>query len=60
MEPHREGQSKALVPGDTPKPKRFRIIKLEERMAPSQRGNGPTNGRCTLTYHTACTCGCGY
>jgi hypothetical protein len=38
MDPQREEQPKALPPSAEPKPKRFRIVKLEERIAP---GNGP-------------------
>jgi hypothetical protein len=43
MEPHREEQQQALEPGVTPKPKRFRIVKLEDRIAPSKGGNGTHN-----------------
>jgi hypothetical protein len=35
MEPHHEDLQKALEPGTTPKPKRLRIVRLEERIAPS-------------------------
>jgi hypothetical protein len=48
MQPHREEPQKALPPGAEQRPKHFRIVKLEERIAPSQ-GKGPTNGN---------TCGC--
>lgn len=34
MEPHREVQQKAPESGAGQKPKRFRIVKLEERIAP--------------------------
>lgn len=54
MEPHREEQ-KAPSPGVEQKPKRFRIVKLEERIAPSN-GNGPTNGH----KNTCFTCGIFY
>jgi hypothetical protein len=37
MEPHREEQ-KAPEPSAEQKPKRFRIVKLEERIAPSRGG----------------------
>ncbi len=43
MEPHREEEQKALEPSATPKPKRFRIIKLEERIAPSAPGVAPAH-----------------
>ena len=52
MEPHREEPQKA-PPGAGQKPKRFRIVKLEERIAPSRswtdhRYSQPcnTNGGC--------------
>jgi hypothetical protein len=35
MEPHREEPQKALQAGAAPKLKRFRIVKLEERIAPN-------------------------
>ncbi len=38
MEPLREEQNKAPPPGAEQKPKRFRLVKLEERIAPSQPG----------------------
>jgi hypothetical protein len=50
MEPHREEPQKAL-PGAGPKPKRFRILKLEERIAPS-KGSGGTNGKSTCACFT--------
>jgi hypothetical protein len=53
MEPHREDQSKALEPGATPKPNRFRIVKLEDRIAPSKGGGTHAN-----TCATCATCGC--
>jgi hypothetical protein len=68
MEPHREESQKALEPGATPKPKRFRIVKLEERIAPSKGGNG-THNSCacpvpTLNQYTCPTygdtCYCNY
>ncbi len=43
MEPHREDQPKALEPRAERKPKRFRIVKLEERIAPSKGGHGTNN-----------------
>jgi hypothetical protein len=35
MEPHREEPQRAPPAGAEPKPKRFRIVKLEERIAPN-------------------------
>jgi hypothetical protein len=35
MEPHREEQQKAPPPRAAPRLKRFRIVKVEERIAPS-------------------------
>jgi hypothetical protein len=45
MEPHREKQKKALESSAQakPKPKRFRIVKLEERIAPKRGGKGTNN-----------------
>jgi hypothetical protein len=53
MEPSREEQ-KALEAGAEQKPRRFRIVKLEERIAPAKAGgtNGP---KC---YSHQCTMGC--
>jgi hypothetical protein len=48
MEPRREEQ-KAPPPGAQQKPRRFRIVKLEERIAPSKGGNG-TRNTCANTY----------
>jgi hypothetical protein len=58
MEPVLEEKTKALEPSATPKPRRFRIVKLEERIAPSKGGNGTHNtcGSC-LTCGT-CADGC--
>jgi hypothetical protein len=43
MDPHREEAQKALPPGAEPKPKRFRIVKLEERIAPK---GGDSTAQC--------------
>jgi hypothetical protein len=43
MEPRREEPQKALEPSAEQKPKRFRIVKLEERIAPKQSGHGTNN-----------------
>jgi hypothetical protein len=57
MEPHRE-EPTAPTPQPQEKPRRFRIVKLEERIAPSQGGNG-TNHTCnancgTVSIRLAC------
>ncbi len=58
MEPRRAEQQ-ALQPSAEPKPRRFRIVKLEERIAPAQGGNGSHN--CVFTakhcwsYKQGCT-----
>jgi hypothetical protein len=55
MEPHREEPQRALQPGAEQKPKRFRIVKLEERIAPS---NGGTHGnKYTCGCTSTCLCG---
>ncbi len=57
MEPRREEQQKKPEPGGEPKFKRFRIIKLEERIAPSNGGKGGTQGNkktCGCTDITIC------
>ena len=43
MEPHRE-KPKAPKPRPEEKQKRFRIVKLEERIAPSNPGGGGSGG----------------
>ena len=54
MEPRREEQQRALGSSAEQKPRRFRIIKLEERVAP--RKSGGTNGANCYTHK--CTGGC--
>lgn len=58
MEPDREEQQKALEPSAAQKPKRFRIIKLEERIAPRKGGNGTNNCGATQGHATACGLTC--
>jgi hypothetical protein len=56
MEPRRERQHEALNVSAEPKPKRFRIVKLEERIAPRKAGNTrqcPTGG---VTCFDTCNC----
>jgi hypothetical protein len=55
MEPHREEQNKA-PPGAERKPKRFRIVKLEERIAPSA-GGGSKNCHSGNCSYSVCACG---
>ena len=56
MQPHREEPQKALPPGAEQRPKHFRIVKLEERIAP-RGGSGNTHQRtCECTLAT-CICG---
>jgi hypothetical protein len=64
MEPRREEQ-KALESSAGRKPRRFRIVKLEERIAPAQGGKGTQNCGFTLKPHCPtmqvscwCTWGC--
>jgi hypothetical protein len=47
MEPDREERQKALEPGAEQKLKRFRIVKLEERIAPSK---GTNHGKPTILH----------
>jgi hypothetical protein len=54
MEPHREEQPKAPPPNAERKPKRFRIIKLEDRIAPTS--SGTVNAHCR--YSSGCTHEC--
>ncbi len=56
MEPRREEEQQ---PSAQPKPKRFRIVKLEERIAPSKGGNGThkTYACGTLNVYTCPTYG---
>ena len=64
MEPGREEQRKALEPSAAQKPKRFRIVKLEERVAPSKgAGEMANTKKCWSVYcpsHPAtwCVVGC--
>jgi hypothetical protein len=57
MEPHREEQPKALPPGAEQRRKRFRIIKLEERIAPS--GGGGTKNCNNHDTKASCVSACG-
>ncbi len=60
MEPRREEQ-RAPQPSAEQKPKRFRIVKLEERIAPSHHKAtqaGPTCPVATGYYCDPSACGC--
>jgi hypothetical protein len=58
MEPQREEQPKAQMSSAEQKPKRFRIVKLEERIAPSKSGKG-TNNTCACGTVNVPTCATG-
>ncbi len=53
MDPVHEENVKPPQTGEEPKRKRFRIVKLEGRIAPGKGGNGTHNG-------CGATVGCGY
>ncbi len=59
MEPRREEQPQAPPPSTEQKLKRFRIVQLEERIAPNKGGGGkptcPTAYPCNL-YTSQITC----
>jgi hypothetical protein len=59
MEPHREEPQKAPPPGAEQKSKRFRIVKLEERIAPSKGGHGTNNGCGGTVNVLTCNTGAG-
>jgi hypothetical protein len=59
MEPRRE-ESKTPMPRPEEKQKRFRLIRLEERIAPSKGGKGTNNCPTANLYSCIDTfCGCG-
>ena len=59
MEPRRE-EPTAPTPQPKEKPRRFRIVKLEERIAPSKGGNHTHNGGgCVTLAAYGCTGYCG-
>jgi hypothetical protein len=43
MEPRREEQQEVMTVSAGPKPKRFRIVRLEERIAPNKGGHATKN-----------------
>jgi hypothetical protein len=57
MEPHREESQKALPAGAEQGPRRFRIVKLEDRIAPSAGGNTKHCYRSLSGCSPSCVCG---
>ncbi len=55
MEPREQDQKQSAQTHSQEKPRRFRIVKLEERIAPSQGGNG-TNNCSVYCYNDTGTC----
>jgi hypothetical protein len=53
MEPHRKEPQKAPDPSTEQKPRRFRIVKLEERIAPT-KGGKVSQGHATRCGCTEC------
>jgi hypothetical protein len=50
MEPVHEEKTRTLEPSAEQKPKRFRIVKLEERIAPGSGGNNNRGtNQCVMT-----------
>ncbi len=61
MEPDRQDRQKALQPSAGQKPNRFRIVKLEERIAPSKGGGQKTAATVCTCGAATCLCGtCGH
>jgi hypothetical protein len=59
MESRHEESPKALEPSAAPKPKRFRIIKLEERIAPNKgKGEVPSHHVKGCVSHPTCDDDC--
>jgi hypothetical protein len=55
MEPHRKAQNKVPLPSVQQKSKRFRIVKLEERVAPKNSHKTYVYSRCYCgTYAGGC------
>jgi hypothetical protein len=55
MEPRREEQQKLPPPGAERKRRHFRIVKLEERIAPTKGGN---TKNCYHSFTCGGTCAC--
>ncbi len=58
MESHREEQPKKPETRGEPKPRRFRLVKLEERIAPAKGYANGTHKNCAPTDTCWCTCTC--
>jgi hypothetical protein len=56
MAPHREEQNKAPPPGAEQKSRRFRIVKLEDRIAPAKGGNTNNCSKLHTCFNTYCGC----
>lgn len=56
MEPYRGVRPNAPEPGAEQKPKRFRIVKLEDRIAPSKGGNTNNCSKLQSCFNTWCGC----
>jgi hypothetical protein len=56
MQPQNEEQPQATEPGTGKKPKRFRIVKLEDRIAPSKGGNTNNCSKLQSCFNTWCGC----
>ena len=62
-QPQKNQPTEGRPDGQTPRPRRFRIIKLEERIAPKKGGNGTkhacatVHGCATATCPSLCLCG---
>jgi hypothetical protein len=48
MEPRQEDDPKTPRPQKEARPKRFRLVKLEERIAPRDGGNKTNNSNCVI------------
>jgi hypothetical protein len=59
MEPHREEQPKTPQASAERKRKRFRIVKLEEKLAPGMYHGTHASG-CYIYSHNGKTCACPY
>ena len=59
MEPHRD-EPKTPKLGVEERKKRFRIVKLEDRIAPNKGGHGGTNGNNCHSGSCEISCGCSF
>jgi hypothetical protein len=56
VEPRQEVQPKTAEPRPAARPARFRLVRLEERIAPSTGGNVTDAGNRALTAVSICIC----